>query len=208
MEPFVRIILEKTALAPETRILKARDHQVFEQAEQVLAEAEQKALEIVHKAEQEYEAQQVRGYQDGIANAKMETAEQMLDTVSRTVDYFAQVEKKVAEVVMTSVRKILGEFDDQTLTMQVVRNALTVVRTQNQVTLRVSPGQEESLRSHLNEILQGYSGISYIEVVSDHRLQAGGCILETDVGVVDASIEVQLKALENAMTAKLHRNDE
>ena len=207
MAPFIRITLEKTALTPETRILKARDCQVFEQAEQVLADAEKKAHDILLRAEQEYEAQKARGYQDGIDNAQMETAEQMMETVSRTVDYFAQVEQRVAEVVMSAVRKILGDFDDQELTLQVVHNALNVVRTQHQVTLRVNPPQEENIRKRVSDIVQGYSGIGYLEVIPDHRLQAGGCILETEVGVVDASVEVQLQALENALHARLRGHE-
>ena len=195
--------MKKTAIAPETRVLKACDYQVFEQAQQVLTDAEQKAREIVLSAEQEYEIQKALGHQQGLDNANQELAEQMMDTVGRTVDYFAQVEQRVAEVVMTSVRKILGEFDDQELTSQVVRNALNVVRSQQQVTLRVSPAQEQNVRQRLAEIMQGYSGIGYVEVVADHRLEVGGCVLETEVGVVDASLSVQLQALENALSASL-----
>ena len=202
MDPFVRITLEKVSLRPETRILKAKDFQVFEEAKRVLADAEQQAQEILLRAEQEYEAQKTRGYEAGINNAQMETAEQMIDTVSRTVDYFAQVEQRVADVVMTAVRKILGEFDDQELTLRVVHNALSVVRTQHQVTLRVNPSQEENIRQRVSEILQGYRSVGYLEVLPDHRLQAGGCILETEVGVVDASVDVQMQALENALQAR------
>ncbi|NJN46700.1 MAG: HrpE/YscL family type III secretion apparatus protein [Candidatus Competibacteraceae bacterium] len=203
MDPFVRLTLNKSTLQSDTRILKAADYQVFETAGQVLADAQRRAQDILAQAEQVYEEQKARGYEDGMDEAKQEMAEQMLDTVGRTVDYFAQVEKRVAAVVIAAVRKILGDFDEQELTVGVVRNALQVVRTQKQVTVRVSPGQEQALRERLDEILAGYSGVSYLEIVPDHRLNRGGCILETDIGVVEASVEVQLQALEQAIKARI-----
>jgi type III secretion protein L len=203
MDPFIRLTLNKSTLQPDTRILKARDYQVCEAAGQVLADAQRRAEDILAQAEQVYEAQKARGYEDGMNAAKQDMAEQMLDTVERTVDYFAQVEKRVAAVVISAVRKILGEFDDEELTVGVVRNALQVVRTQKQVTVRVSPSQEQTVRERLDAILAGYSGISYLEIMPDHRLKRGGCILETDIGVVDASVEVQLRALERALKARI-----
>lgn len=207
MEPFVRITLDKTTLAPETRILKARDCQVFEQSRQVLADAQRESQAILRRAEQEYEKQRTLGYQVGMDQAKMETAEKMIDTVSRTIDYFAQVENHVAGIVISAVRKILGEFDDLELTLRVVRNALNVVRTQHQVTLRTSPAQEDDIRERVDEILKSYSGIRYLQVIADHRLQAGDCILETELGAVDANLELQLKALENALYARFQQHD-
>lgn len=207
MEPFVRITLDKTTLAPETRILKARDYQVFEQAQQILADAQRESQAILQRAEQEYEKQKTLGYQVGMDQAKMEAAEKMIDTVSRSIDYFAQVENQVAEIVISAVRKILGEFDDLELTLRVVRNALNVVRTQRQVTLRASPAQEDNIRERVDEILKNYSGIGYLQVIADHRLQAGDCILETELGVVDANLESQLKALENALHARFQQHN-
>ena len=42
--------------------------------------------------------------------------------------------------------------------------------------------------------------------IADSRLSDGGCILETDVGVVDASIDVQLQAIENSLSKSLSGN--
>ena len=46
-------------------------------------------------------------------------------------------------------------------------------------------------------------GASFLDVVSDARLERGACLLESELGVVDASLETQLKALENALRAKI-----
>ncbi len=202
MEPFVRLSAERLKLQPETQLLKAGDYLVFQQAEQVLADARQQSEAILERAEQEFQEQKVLGYEEGMNAAKLENAEQMMAMVGQAVDYFAQVEQKVAGIVSAAVRKILGEFDDEELTFRVVRNALQVVRNQKQITLRVCPAQVESVNSRLSEILAQYTEIGYLEVVSDHRLRPGGCLVETEMGVVDAGVEVQLQALEKALRSR------
>ncbi|MEF1164548.1 SctL family type III secretion system stator protein VscL, partial [Vibrio parahaemolyticus] len=43
----------------------------------------------------------------------------------------------------------------------------------------------------------------YVDVVADARLKNGGCILETEVGIIDASIDGQIQALKQAMVKQL-----
>ena len=46
-----------------------------------------------------------------------------------------------------------------------------------------------------------------LEVVADHRLKGGGCVLETELGIVDASVELQLQALEKALKSRIGTSD-
>ena len=78
---------------------------------------------------------------------KLETAEQIMDVLGATVEFYAGIEQRTGQIVMQMLRKILGQFDNETLTYQIVRNALTAVRAQNQVTLRVAPEQVEALKA-------------------------------------------------------------
>ncbi|MCP5306236.1 MAG: HrpE/YscL family type III secretion apparatus protein [Chromatiaceae bacterium] len=192
-------------LPPDTRVLKAAQYEILESGRQVLEEARRTAQEILNDAETQRESERARGYAEGREAARMEFGGQMIDSVGRAVDYFAGVEEDAIGVVLSSLRKILGEFDDHELIRRVVRNALQVVRNQKKVTLRVSPGEAEQLMSGIGEIQAGLGNVGFVEVVPDHRLAARGCILETELGVVEASIETQLKALEEAMKARLGR---
>lgn len=42
-----------------------------------------------------------------------------------------------------------------------------------------------------------------VEVAADPRLNPGDCILETEIGVVDASLETQLQAIEQALQRRI-----
>ncbi|MCP3877882.1 MAG: HrpE/YscL family type III secretion apparatus protein [Sulfitobacter sp.] len=203
MASFVRLSTKSSTLLPEARLLKEEEYLGFQEGQRLLVEARQKAERIIGQSEQALEEQKQRGYQEGMDQAKQEMATHVAETVARAADYFASVEGEVVEVVMTSVRKILGEFSDEDLTLRLVKTALHVVRSQKQVTVRVPPDRETEVRSRLHQLTSSYPGISLVEVVADSKLGAGNCVLETEIGIVDGGIDSQLQVLEKVLRSRL-----
>lgn len=191
--------------APGTKIIKAREYATWWKAAEALEKAEEEAKRIVEEAREVFQRERTRGYRDGLLEGKMNMSAQMMDTVAKTVDYFAEIEKKVVDIVTLAVRKIVGEMDPGDLIAAVVKNVLTLARNQTQVTLRVSPGQAETVRERLNEITASYPGVRFVDVVADGRLKEGGCILETEMGIVDAGVDVQIEAIRRSLMKSFKR---
>ena len=137
--------------------------------------------------------------EQGVEKDKVENAETMLATLARCNEDEVQVEEKMTGVVLDAVRKSISSFDDVDITASAVREALQLVSNQKQVMLHVHPDQVNEVRDRVSLILSDFPEIGYVEVISDARLKHGGCILETEVGIIDASIDGQLQALKQAM---------
>lgn len=208
MDPFVRLTDRPLSLAPDTRLLRRADYQTFLMADQILSAARREAEQQRAEVEREQARRHQFGYEQGLAQARLEMATQMLETVERTVDYLGVVENRVVDLVMMAVRKVLGEFEDADLTGRVVRQALQVVRNQPQATIRVCPALADRLQQRLHELLAGYNSPGLVEVAADPRLDSGDCILETEIGVVDAGLETQLGALERALRSRLQKHSD
>lgn len=185
-------------IAPGTRVLTAAQLASWTEAEGLVAAARAQAEAIVAGAQAAYQRECERGYADGLAEAQMAQAEKMIETVGRTVDYFAQVEADMVALVMGAVRKIIDDYSDAERVLIVVKNALSVVRNQKQMTLRLHPQQVEVVRARVNELLSAYPGVGYLDIVADGRLGPQACILESEIGLVEASIEGQIAALQTA----------
>ncbi len=183
---------------PGKKVLCSTDYTALADANALLQSARQQADAILAGAQEAFEAERQRGYADGREQALMDQAEKMIETVSRTVDYFAGIETEMIELVMGAVRKVIDGFDDHEKIMIVVRNALAVVRNQKQLTLRLNPDEVEVVRGQLNSLLAAYPGVGYLDIIGDGRLARGACILESEIGIVEASLEEQIKALRNA----------
>jgi len=99
---------------------------------------------------------------------------------------------------MQGIRKIVQGYTDHERVVHSVRSALAAVRNQKQITLRVHPDNVEPVKARSADLLAGYPGVGLLDVVGDTRLTADCCVLESDIGVVEASTEGQLAALEAA----------
>lgn len=203
MDPVFHILGSNISLAPGTRILKASDYAKVIKAQDLLTAAEQIAEDIKAKAEQAYQERYQQGYDDGVMEGRMEQAEKMLETGMQAVEYLEGLEQQIVEVVTFAVRKIIGELDERDCIVRVVRTALDQVRGRQRVLIRVCPAEEPMVREALTPMLQQVASASGLELVADQRLNKGDCILESEMGLVNASLSVQLKAIEQALKAKI-----
>ena len=203
----IRNSLSSASVDPSARVMKGDQVNAISSAKDIIAKAEEQAEQIRKDAQDAFEAEKKRGFEQGIAEARMEEAERMLDNVSRMVNYFEKVETNIVDLVTTAVGKVIGELDDHDVIFRIVRNALAAVRTQNQVTVRLNPSECEAVKEKLNDLLTLYPAISYLSVEPDIRLSSGDCILETDIGTVEAGIDTQLQAIRNSFERVLGSQD-
>jgi type III secretion protein L len=113
---------------PATQVVRAHEMAALREAQQIVADAQVQADAIVAGAHEALEAERQRGYAQGLEEAQLDQAEQMIENVSRTIDYFSKVEGRVVDLVMQSIQKIVSEFDDTERVVITVKNVLAVVR--------------------------------------------------------------------------------
>ena len=203
---FIRILRPDGLLPstdPQQLVFSPEQVQAWQDAQQLLAQARQEAERIRAEAVQAYEDEKQRGYDEGVAMARMDEAERLIENATRTVDYFAGIEQKIVALVMNAVRRIMADFDDTTRVLAVVQSGLSVMRNQKQLTLRLSPEHAATVRDRAQHLLERFPGVGMMDIVPDSRLKGDAAILESEMGVVEASVELQLKAIEQGFTKLL-----
>jgi type III secretion protein L len=181
---------------PAAPVLKAADHAAWMDSQAMLEAARLEAQALLATAQSELEAYRRRGYEEGMEQVRLEQAERMIDNAGRMVEFFSQVEQRMVGLVMTAVRKIIMDYDDTERLLAVVSSGLSVMRNQKQLTLRLPPDHVELVRQRATQLLEHFPGIGMLDFVPDSRLKGDSAILESDIGVVEASIEQQLRAIE------------
>ena len=190
---------------PGTGVLKAADYGLLLEAEAVLNAARVEAEAIREEARKSYAEEKIRGYEDGLAEGKMEMAERMMDTVAAGVDYLEGLEGTLVDLVMNAMHKVIEGFDDKERVLGVVRKALSYARSQKRVVLRVSPEDAEIVQAEMHALLREYPGIGILDVAPDPRLAKGACILESELGLIDAGLDVQLAGIRKAFLRRLQQ---
>ena len=187
-------------LQSDRRVVKAADVATVRSAAEIVAAAEAQAAQIRENAKAAYEEERKKGYDKGIADGKTEIAMQKLDLVDSSVAFMESVEEKMSDIVMKALKSCVIEIGDREMVIQIVRKTMAaVIRTQRQVTLKVAPELVETVRARVSELTATFPTIETFDVVEDPRLKGSACVLETEAGVADASVESQLAAIERSL---------
>ena len=125
-----------------------------------------------------------------------------MDRVSAAIDsfererkgYFARVETEVVRLALSIAAKILHREAqvDPLLVGALVQIAMSQLKENTLVSLRVHPDSAVRWRTYFDALAQGAS----VSIVEDGELAAGDCVLETELGSANFSLDAQLKEVE------------
>ncbi len=203
------LLIEKPdyKLASDRRLVKASEVATVRTADEIIAAAEAEAARIREEAKVAFEEEKKRGYDKGLAEGKMEIAMQKLDLVDSSVKFMESVEGKMADIVMKALKSCVMEIGDSEMVVQIVRKTMrAVIRTQRQVTVKVAPEMVASVKARVDALRAEYPTVETLDVVEDPRLKGPACILETEAGVADASVDTQLAAIERSLKRHMAGN--
>ncbi len=143
--------------------------------EQARAQAEH-ALEAVHAAERE-----VAGMRDS---------------------YLAHAEAAAVELALQIAQKVLGAAiaADPKAVLGIVSGALLRTTDRDHLVLEVNPADFELVRDAAAELAARMGGINRMEVLSERRVDRGGCVVRTEEGEIDARIGAQMERVRQLLS--------
>ena len=183
-----------------------------EEAERILSEAKAKADAILNDAqtqkaellEQAKEEGRTRGYDEGKAKADAEEQEmqrhlQQLEE-SLNTDYrnkLQHMEQQVVEVVVHVFEKVFHiQFDDKTeILLSLVSDAIMGIEGSKDFRIRVAEVNFEFMENHRHELEERVGEDISLEMIADPMLEENQCMIETDSGIFNCSLGVQLENL-------------
>ena len=187
-------------LTSDRRLVKASEVATVKSAAEIVAAAEAEAARIREEAKAAFEEERKRGFEKGLQDGKLEIAMQKLEQVDQSVAFMESVEGKMADIVMKALKSCVVEIGDREMVVNIVRKTMNaVIRTQRHVTLKVSPEMVQTVKERVSALRLDYPTVETFDVVEDPRLKGPACILETEAGVADASVETQLAAIERSL---------
>ena len=187
-------------LTSDRRLVKASEVATVKSAAEIVAAAEAEAARIREEAKAAFEEERKRGFEKGLQDGKLEIAMQKLEQVDQSVAFMESVEGKMADIVMKALKSCVVEIGDREMVINIVRKTMNaVIRTQRHVTLKVAPEMVAAVKERVSALRVDYPTVETFDVVEDPRLKGPACVLETEAGVADASVETQLAAIERSL---------
>ena len=127
--------------------------------------------------------------------------ERTVDKVESAIqDWFLKSEPSLAQLSILIAKRILAQelATNPDAILAMTREAITEVTHATSARIRLNPFDSEILEAHRAEIMSAASSVRQLEIVEDDSI-AGGCVIETDGGVVDARVEMKLEEIAESL---------
>lgn len=108
-----------------------------------------------------------------------------------------EAEGSIVKLVYQVTKRIIGKEikENPEIIGTVVRDALRYVADETSLVLRINPKDKEVIEGQINELATHSGELKDIQIRPDDKITQGGCIIETETGMIDARLESKLDTL-------------
>ncbi len=145
------------------------------------------------------------GYRKGLeqANSDIEAFKKSFsEFMNAPKDVFEYIAPDILEISVDIAKKIIKkevESDPQVLVNTIVDVLKTVSKSEPKINIRVKPQAVQFIKDTLPNITYEYGIDAKVNIIADPSIEEGGCIFQTNNGIVDASIDTQLEIIKKAI---------
>ena len=164
---------------------------------------------LVSRAQEESENIKKSAFEEGYrlgldkAEADLESFRKNLSCfMNARSDVFEYIAPDILEISVNIAKTIIKkelESDPQVLINTIVDVLRTVSKNEPKINIRVRPQAVQFIKDTIPNITYQYGIDSKINIISDPSIEEGGCVLQTNNGIVDASIDTQLEIIKKAL---------
>ncbi|MFN8139854.1 MAG: FliH/SctL family protein [Fimbriimonadales bacterium] len=117
--------------------------------------------------------------------------------------WFQKAEYGLAALSYEIAKKVISNELEQRpdVIVHIVREALGRVTNSNKATVKLNPFDAAVLDQHRDQLIAVAGFVKGVEIVGDESLQRGSVIIESDNGIIDASIETKLSRIQESEAA-------
>lgn len=145
------------------------------------------------------------GYRAGLEQAESDInalRAKIADFISAKKEVFEYIAPDILEISVDIARKIIKkevEQNPQVILDSIVEVMRTISKEESRITVKVNPLQADLVKTELPEYISSMGVEAKITVLPDDTIEEGGCILNTNNGIVDASLDTQLDIIKEAL---------
>ena len=120
--------------------------------------------------------------------------------------YDQDFDNAVVTLAIAIARRIVArDIDIEGAVLTRLREALKKIIGVEKVKIHVSPADEEYIREHRNNLGTYADSVREIAIEPDEKVERGGCIIESELGNIDARVSTQFELVEEALIGLIKR---
>lgn len=203
MKFFSLIEDEDVHIAPDKKKIPAAEFSKLVEAKTILEKVKEEEIQyrkiVSQECEMIKEQAETAGFETGQQQWNKQV--QLLDKEIKVIR--AEIENSMVPLALTAVKRILGRElkTDPDTVVDIISTALKAVIQHKKIKIFVNPSDLKTVEASRARIRDLFERLDSLSIVPREDIEEGGCIIETEAGIINAQLESQLKALEQAFHA-------
>ena len=195
---------DRIHLAPQEKIIK---HDLFSELidakdliNQIKLESKKYRLGISKECEVIKEQAEQEGFKQGFEKW-LEKVKELEERIEKVKD---ELEEVITPLALTAAKKIVGrEIElDKEIIVDIVKSHLRAVKQSKRIVVVVSREDFARLDQRKNELKENFEELESFSVRPRDDLSKGSCIIETESGIINATIENQWALIEKVFAKR------
>ena len=185
-------------------IIKGEVFDASQEAREIQARAIEKAAAIVAAAREEADRIRENAREEGRKEARAEANALLVKARIEREKIIASAEPQLVALGRRIAEKIIGrELEvDESVIVDVVRGAIATVRQQSEIIIRANPEDLEALEAGRQDLISVLARAKDVTLRGDPEISRGGCVVESELGTIDAQLETQLDVLQRILSSE------
>jgi type III secretion protein L len=192
-------------LATDRKVLKRGEAMVIEQITHAYGRAQGEIASTLRNLQSVCAKAAEDAYRMGLAKAEHDAAERWTLVEVERLALLKSMQPALAELVIDAVMLLGKGLDREALMARAMELFQNSLRGVSWARLRVHPDATRVAENALLELSRNTGLGKLARVVADASLPEDGCVLESDLGKVDASLSTQLQAIRGAAAEATRR---
>ncbi len=175
------------------------DH-IIQDAEQGAERIRNEAAKVLGEVEGARETAQKEGFIEGREEGMAQATELITKFEALKQEFYDNAEPEIISLVMEIAEKVIGRMvqDHREAIISIVKQAVESALG-DRITIRLNPTDYKKVQPQIKELQEGLDKSRRLIFKEDDSISAGGCVVESEVGTIDAQLETQLRAIRKAL---------
>lgn len=206
MKFFSSLFAGPVVLSSKQKIIKEKDLSALLESKEILQEAKAVAEKKRIQTEKECEELKKQAIEEGRQEGLEKFNEHILALDGAAKKIYLDTQKIILSLALKAAKKIVTkelETNPDTI-VDIVVQAMAPAKNNKKVTIFVSKADLKSLEKEKDNLRKMFEQAKVLSIQEKDDITPGGCIIETETGIINASTENQWHALELAFKRYKH----
>lgn len=200
MKYFTLISGQEVRSSPEGKIIPAKEFSTLADAAEVLQKVQHDAVEYRKSVASDSEKVKELAFKEGFHEALISLNKHILLLDKELKQLREDVQKRILPLAITASKKILGEelkMHPERI-VDIVMTSLKPVTQHRRIVIYINRADLEQIENSKSKIKKMFENLENLSIQERADIEPGGCMIETEAGIINAQLENQWRALESA----------